>query len=215
MSAVLPQAGAASTARTDAPAQDGSDEQDAPSAAQRLADSRERLRQRMLRGDGRHEARRRNAAAEADGQEPSVVDKLRAMPVIGVIVDAAQAWWSHHPLNSISQIAEGSMRDTVGPLARRHPIAIVAAAFVAGGLLAWLRPWRLLKPALFAGLASQLASRVIAQVPFESMLASFASFAHSRVPRDDDAPADRPENEAPSATHTAGSSAPAREAVPS
>jgi hypothetical protein len=165
-----------------------------PSAAQRLAESRERLREWMLRGDGRHQARRRNAAAQAEGVEPSRLDRLRAMPVIGIVIDAVTAWWSQHPLNMVAGFAEGGVRDAVAPLVRRHPIAIVAVAFAAGSALGWFRPWRLIKPALIAGIVSQITSRLIAQIPLDSLLASFAAFAHDRSRHDseDEVPAPAP-----------------------
>jgi hypothetical protein len=157
------------------------------SAAQRLAESRERLRQWMVRGDGRHEARRRNAAAEAEGVSPSAWDRLRGLPVIGVVIDAASAWWSNHPLQPAASLARGVVRDSVGPLARRRPLMMVAAAFAIGGALVWLRPWRwLVRPALFAGLLSQIATRALTQMPWESMLGAFTSFAHSRIDAEPD-----------------------------
>jgi hypothetical protein len=191
-----------------------------PSAALRLAESRERLRQWMLRGDGRHQARRRKAAALAEGLETSLLDKLRAMPVIGIIVDAASAWWSSHPLHSAAQIAQDAARGSVAPLARRHPLALAAAAFAAGGLLVWLRPWRMFKPALFAGLASQVAGRVIAHIPIETVLASFAAFAYSQVhaadKEDEEGPADADEadaSEAPAMPAPASQAGPPKDVV--
>jgi len=149
------------------------------SPVERLAQSRERLRQYMLRGDGRHEARRRTAAARAEGSLASRLDRLRAMPVVGVIIDAISAWWSNHPLRPAATLAEGVVRDAVAPLTRKHPIVVLAAAFFAGAAVVWFKPWRFFgKSALFAGLFSQIVSRAVTQVPWESVLDAFASFAH-------------------------------------
>ncbi|HEY0855407.1 MAG TPA: hypothetical protein VGE16_00015 [Albitalea sp.] len=175
-----------SAAQPPSPAVDPLADKNASPALQRLAESRERLRQRMLRADGRHQARRRNAAAEAEGQEPSALDKLRALPVIGVIVDTLADWWSQHPLHSAAQMAQDAVGGVVAPVTRRHPLAAVAVAFAAGGLLIWLRPWRLLKPAVFAGVASQVASRLVAQVPIESLVAAFIAFASTRLGSDEE-----------------------------
>ena len=42
---------------------------------------------------------------------------------------------------------------------------------LAGGLLAWSRPWRwLLRPALFAGIAAQLTSHVVARLPLDRLV---------------------------------------------
>ena len=108
-----------------------------PSALERLAESRERLRQYMVHGDARHEARRRNAAAQAQGESPSPLDKLRAMPVVGVLMDALSAWWANHPLQPAASVAEGVVREAAAPLARRHPLMVVTGAFVIGAAITW------------------------------------------------------------------------------
>lgn len=181
MSAVLP-----SNPANDSPAK-------APSAAERLAESRERLRQYMLRGDGRHEARRRNATANAQGDRASPLDKLRAMPVLGVVIDALSAWWANHPLHPAATVAEDVLRETAAPLARKHPLLMMAGAFTVGAAVAWFKPWRLLgKTALFAGLFSQIVSRVVTQMPWESVLGAMTSFAHSRSDISDDPVATAP-----------------------
>lgn len=150
------------------------------SAAQRLAESRERLRQYMLRGNGRHEARRRTAAAQAEGSRASAIDRLRALPVVGVVIDAVSAWWSNHPLHPAATVVENVARDTVAPFTRRHPIPVLISAFFVGGAIVWFKPWRLAaKSALFGGLISQVASHAITQMPWESLLGAFTSFARS------------------------------------
>ena len=157
------------------------DKHELPSAADRLAASRERMREWMQRTDGRYEARRRAEAATAAGERPAWMDRLRTAPVIGVVIDAASAWWTNHPLNPAATLAHGVVRDTVAPMARRHPIAIVAGAFVAGLLVVRLRPWRwLVKPALFAGLTTQIITRVVSSVPMEAVFEALGSFAQRR-----------------------------------
>lgn len=147
------------------------------SAAERLAENRERMRQWMLRLDGRYEARRRAAAAKAEGDEPSLVDRLRGHPVFGVVIDAVSAWWARHPLNSAVSLAHGIVRETAVPLARRHPFMMVGAAVLAGALLMRFRFWRrIVKPALFAGLVSQVGMRLIAHLPVDSILDALRSF---------------------------------------
>jgi hypothetical protein len=177
MSAVLPSSATPEVAESDA-----EDESQATSAAQRLAQSRERLRQWMMRGDGRHEARRRAAAAEAEGERPALLDRLRSMRGVGVVVDAVAAWWWHHPLHPAASLAQGVVQERVAPLARRHPLIVLAAAFVAGAALVRFKPWRwIAKPALFGGLLSHIASHAVAQFPFESVLGAITSFTHSRT----------------------------------
>lgn len=174
-----------------------------PSATERLAASRERMRQWMLGADPRDEARRRTEAAIAAGERPAWLDRLRAAPVIGVVIDAASAWWANHPMQPAASLAHGVVRDAVAPLARRHPIAIVAGAFVFGVAVVRLRPWRwLLKPALFAGLTSQILTRVVSSVPLDSVLDAIGSFAKRR-PAEADAGIDVPAEPEPAAVSQA------------
>src|SRR5205823_6123596 len=158
-----------------------------PTAAERLAASRERMREWMLHADGRHEARRRNEAAYAAGEKPAWMDRLRTAPVIGVIMDAASAWWRNHPLHPAASLAHGLVRDAVAPMARRHPIATIAGAFLFGAALVRLRPWRWLAgSALLAGLGSQIITRVVASVPIETPFEALASFTQRRRPADEE-----------------------------
>jgi hypothetical protein len=173
------------------------------SATERLAASRERMRQWMLCADGRADARRRNEAALAAGEKPAWIDRLRTAPVIGVVIDAANAWWANHPLQPAANLAHGVVRDAVAPLARRHPIAIVAAAFLVGIAAVRLRPWRwLIKPALFAGLTSQIIMRVVSSVPLETVLEAVGSFGR-RQPAEEPAAGEAPVMPAPAAVSDA------------
>jgi hypothetical protein len=165
-----------------------------PSAAERLAASRERMRQWMLQTDTRGHARRRVEAAREAGDKPAWMDRLRTAPVIGVVLDAASAWWANHPVQPAASLAHSVVRDTVAPLARRHPLLIVGGAFLAGVALVRWRPWRwLIKPALFAGLGSQIITRVISSVPLETVFEAVGSFAKRRPPEDDEFAPGNPE----------------------
>jgi len=173
MSATLPPSGLPS-----APAEG---EGEPASAAQRLAESRERMRQWMLQTDGGHRARQRAAAAAAAGEPPAWLDRLRGHPIVGTVVDAVHAWWANHPLHPAVSLGTSVVRDAIAPLARRHPLAVVTGAFAVGGALAYFRPWRwIAKPALFAGLASQIVTRFVMQVPLDSLLNALGSFAEPR-----------------------------------
>ena len=129
----------------------------------RLTKSRELLRREMLQ----RSAPRRHAAADASALHPSLHERLKSVPVVGVLFEALASWWANHPLNAVSTVAVGAARTALEPLAQRNPLALVLLAAVIGGALVASRPWRwLLKPALFAGLVPQLVSKLMAQVPF-------------------------------------------------
>lgn len=176
-------------AREEAQAQDRAQEKDKKkpdphAAAQRLADSRERLRLYMLGGENREEARRRAGLLHADDEprgEGSTWERLRGMPVIGVIVDVVASWWERHPLQPVVSLGKDIATHKVGPVIRRHPGAVMAGAFAIGVALVWLRPWRWLrKPAMAAGLLSQIGARTISQIPWELILAALTAVAHTR-----------------------------------
>ncbi|HEX6361709.1 MAG TPA: hypothetical protein VFZ93_02040, partial [Albitalea sp.] len=185
------------------------DAKELPSAAERLAASRERMREWMTHGR-RHAARERTEAALAAGEKPAWKDRLRTAPVVGIVMDAADAWWTHHPMHPAATLAQGLVRERVAPIARRHPIAIVLGAFVVGVALVRWRPWRLLaKSALFAGLGTTIVTRLVSSVPMESVLEAFDSFTRRRA-REPQAAGDAAEP----ATAAAGGAAPSAPPVP-
>lgn len=148
-----------------------------PTATERLEQSRERIRQYF-------ESRRPRARRMADtGQTPPWLEKLRANPLFDGVADAVSGWWSSHPLHSVFMVAETALREGVAPVARRHPLALAAGAMVLGALLYRTRLLRrLLKPALFAGLATQVATRVIERIPLESVLDTLGHFRPAPAP---------------------------------
>jgi hypothetical protein len=122
--------------------------------AERLVQSRERLRL-ALNGsppapDDAH------AAQQAAHAAAPWWAKLAALPGAGIVIEAAQQWWARHPVRANVLLAFNATQAVVQPVAQRHPVVLVAAAFVVGGLLARHPLGRLLKPALFAGLLPQL-----------------------------------------------------------
>jgi hypothetical protein len=147
------------------------------SATARLAASRQRL-QIALRET--IEANQPRVAASGH-TSPAWMDELKALPGIGIVVQALNAWWAKYPLNAASTMAFDAANSVAKPLASRHPIPLVLAALVFGGLLAWSRPWRwILKPALFAGLMAQLSAKLVAQVPLQSWMSLLKAFTQGR-----------------------------------
>lgn len=98
-------------------------------AAERLAVSRERLRQ-ALAPDG-HRADGRAGGGSGDS-------------VIGMLAHA----WGMPQLTLVADLADAA----IGPLAQRRPLTLVFAAALAGAALVRMRPWRgLLRQAVIAG----------------------------------------------------------------
>ena len=88
---------------------------------------------------------------------------LRSLPAAQVMIEAIDLWWDRHPLRATSLVAVEAVKVVLAPLAQRHPLLLVAVAFVAGGLLVRTRPWRWgFRSALFAGLLPQLLATSLA-----------------------------------------------------
>jgi hypothetical protein len=142
------------------------------SPSERLAMSRERLRQAMRPKRAADSPR----AARGAGSPGVWLGSLKAHPIGAILFDAVTHWWSHHPLRLASMVAADATSAVVRPMAQRNPIALVLGALVVGGLMAWSRPWRwLLTPALLAGLVPRIFSKAMAMVPPQSWMAMLAA----------------------------------------
>jgi hypothetical protein len=116
-----------------------------PDACERLAQSREHLRQAL----------QQVSISSSDG-DGSGTD--------GLLSDVLANWWGKQPLRLVLQLALEAAKVLMQPVARRHPYKLVLGAAAAGGLLVLLRPWRWTSTrALAAGLLPQIMSLVIAR----------------------------------------------------
>jgi hypothetical protein len=113
---------------------------------QRLARSREALRATLLPTPGR-----------ADGEGGSLlplrlVNWLRSGPLgpvmrsvepwAGGMQRTLQRWWRRHPWRPSAEAAGGTLRTSVVPWARRHPLVAVGLGAAAGAAFAMAAPWR-------------------------------------------------------------------------
>jgi hypothetical protein len=144
-------------------------------AANRLEDSRARIRDWMSATTDE-----RGRPAGTHSSSSSWLDLLGEIPVLGSIVVGVRAALRDSPLPAAARLAEGAANEALRPTAERHPLALVGVAMAAGALLWWAKPWRtVLRSALFAGMVSQLGSRLIAQIPFASLFDALQSVAKS------------------------------------
>jgi hypothetical protein len=180
MTAFVPESAANEAAQAQADARavsEALEDVDRPSAAERLAASRERMRAWMIETDGGRDRRRRAEAAAAAGHKPPIADRLHDIPVVGLILDAFDTWWSHHPLQGVTT---GMAQDRLGPLVHRHPLLTMAGAFFVGMLMVRVKPWRWLgRSAIVAGLTGQIVSRAIAAIPLEALLGLWMGRGHA------------------------------------
>lgn len=154
----------------------------------RLALSRERLRTALQRSPAAPEQGHTPAQAHgqpgptAQGAETPAaawLHSLQAEPGLRLLIEAASSWWAKHPLRMASMLAADAVKSVAQPLAQRHPLGLVAGAFLLGAALVWSRPWRwVFKPVLLAGLVPHVFSRVadhLSAVPAQSWLPVLAA----------------------------------------
>ena len=126
-------------------------------ANERLTQSRERMSY-WLNDDEREARANGNSRTTERGDDHPV-------SVGGIVREVISEWWDEHPLHASATLAFKASRIAIVPLVRRHPAAVLGGAAVVGAVIIWARPWRwLLRPALVAGVASQLAARAIARM---------------------------------------------------
>jgi hypothetical protein len=179
---VVPQASLAAYPKPDRP-------ETVPGAIERLARSRERLRDAMLPSSRKRPAVDRQALREGVGSfAEGLVERLRALPGVTILLEAIEDWWARHPLHSAGVVAAEASRRIAAPIAERRPLTLLLGAVLVGALLALLKPWRwLLRPALFAGLLPALLARGVREVPIEQLLQLVAGFIAPRSTSRDDA----------------------------
>lgn len=102
------------------------------------------------------------------------------------LFEALRAWWSVQPLSGTLRLANDVAREAVAPYARRHPLALVGGAVVAGALIGVLRPWRLLRSSSpSAPLVPRMVSQFVSQMPLQSLLAVMSAFLVAQAAADE------------------------------
>jgi hypothetical protein len=145
---------------------------------QRLAQSRDRLRQAMRDVSAPPD---RLGKQSAGGSAAAWLDSLKALPGASLVIEALSSWWARHPLRIAAMVGADAAKALVLPVAQRHPLGLMLGALLLGAALACSRPWRwMFKPALLAGLLPQLISKAMAQVPAQSWMAVLTSLAQER-----------------------------------
>jgi hypothetical protein len=180
--------------RADVAARDEADDDTESAALARLTLTRERLRQAMTPPP--REAARDDRQG-LDGIASGLVDRLKSLPGVDLLMGVLESWWARHPLRTVGVVAAEASRKFAAPIAAREPYLLVFGAMAAGALLVLLKPWRLVRRALFAGLLPALLFRLVRELPIESWMKLYGSIS---VPRG--APV------APAATTTARPSPP-------
>jgi len=140
-------------------------------ACERLARSRERMRQVLQAGAPN---------PPADRSSLDWLEGLKRLPGFDIVLAALRTWWSQQPLRQASLNLAEVAKTALLPLAQRAPLSLAAGAAALGGLLVWLRPWRLLPAsALIAALMPNVLGKMVTHLPLQTWLAGLAACSRS------------------------------------
>ncbi len=133
-----------------------------PSACERLAQSRERLRFALGHADSGSAA----GSAAGEAGTPHWLAGASATPEVSLLVDLVQSWWRKQPLHVVLTLAVQAATAALQPTAQRHPYRLVLGAAVLGGVLALVRPWRWISStAVLATFLPRIVSEVSKHLP--------------------------------------------------
>lgn len=146
---------------------------------QRLEASRAALRLAMQTKRG---------AATATGAPPTgrlgsigaALGGVTGHPVIATLRDTVRQWWLTHPWRPALIIGAEAANQLAVPIARRHPLRLLAVALAAGAVLSRLKPWKWivvgLGPTLFVSMLPTLISRIVARyLPVATLLKAYGA----------------------------------------
>lgn len=148
-------------------------------AIERLNQSRERLRLAMSQTPPAQSPFHSVPGASPGAQ---VLEVLRlASPTSALLLEALMQWWAAQRPKSAMQMATEVANDVLRPLAKRHPIALVAGSAALGALLFWGRPWRWVRS---PGVAHTLGPAVLSSLLASGVLQSWLTqwLAHANAP---------------------------------
>ena len=88
-----------------------------------------------------------------------------------------------NPLFVAGSFAKEAVETAVHPIAQRNPLSLVAGAALAGGLLAWSRPWRWLLTPFVVSMLPVLVTKVVRAAPAEAWTKALAALTRPRQRR--------------------------------
>jgi hypothetical protein len=106
-----------------------------------------------------------------------LLDLLKAgMPNAGPLIDTLGQGWAHYAQQNQDMPVATLVENFLSPIAKRHPLALIAGAVMFGSVFAWSRPWRwVFKPSSMGLWGPALMSNVMASNAFQSWLVTALS----------------------------------------
>ena len=100
-----------------------------------------------------------------------------------LLESAAAPHQPENPLAVVGTFAKEAVETAVHPFAQRNPLGLVAGAALAGGLLAWSRPWRWLLTPVVASMLPVLVTKVVRAAPAETWMKAITALTRPRQQR--------------------------------
>lgn len=111
-------------------------------ATVRLAQSRDALRKAMQE-DAPESVGVNRPLAAPDSIWLVALQLLKAKPGAFLLAQTVQQLWAKNAWRILAQSTAEAAGIVLTPVAQRSPLKLVAGAFVVGGLLYFIRPWRM------------------------------------------------------------------------
>ena len=126
------------------------------------------------------------------------VDGALSHPVVATLRETATHWWTKHPWRPVIVVGLEALNQLAVPVARKHPLRLLAVAMLGGAILSRLKPWKWILvsagPTLALSMLPTLMSRLAARyLPVSTLIKAFGKPAAVRsggVARSQARPAD-------------------------
>ena len=100
-----------------------------------------------------------------------------------LVESAAAPHQRENALAVVGTFAKEAVETAVHPFAQRNPLGLVAGAALAGGLLAWSRPWRWLLTPVVASMLPVLVTKVVRAAPAGTWMKALTALTRPRQQR--------------------------------
>lgn len=130
-----------------------------PTASERLAQSRERMRLALQELGSPAD---QNGSTGAEDFFGNWLKRMKTTPGSNLLLSLVQDCWFRQPLRVSLALACDAAQVVLQPIAQRHPLGLMVGSAVVGALIVLTKPWRwITKPVLWSVLLPQLIAQVM------------------------------------------------------